>query len=909
MARILMDNRRSVNSTDREKHLDVNLKETSKFLHYTNIKEDVDLYEQYTAERAESTKYRLIFTIRPYCTNILFNPLTEIARYTTKNGWEKVIYFPNEGEDEEKMSTEESVVVYGETNPDKEHLIQNTEYTDSEHGDFVYYPGFDIFDNHLLRSRTFAIVNPVTKGGDSNFNTLWDKAREPDGDVIKLTKRLKWDDIVETDMHLYQEDDVLKFYDAEKETFDSFEANISEEDGWFGFANASTMNTRVKADKSEPFKDRYYASFMNNANPCSFIDMYPDRSLFGFSPVYNKWEKRDEYNWDVFITYPCGKDVNHPVFDGNGGKGLPIVSFSVAVNMAGTRVVVMKSLVRHNLKRGDTIRLLKKNSETNETSTYEEFAEGEYISVYNVGDINGNDAEYCFMLSNISVVEEFTQANDDGTNLSYMFARVANGINCTYYIRTLKKIPCRSEIYPLAFSEDIYGDGITQIAFTDSVDVYGLKDNLGRPLTELFLTIVKRNKGYKKWYNLESGKNGTSTNPEQGGNSENDSDNVIEMSHCFGEITSGLESWDDIDDELVGSHDAVLKKCGHIRYVKNDSFDYKSGEDEYYCDLVEYSPSDDTETVLSDVYHRFNTCQRENLNDKKMLYHEIVSDDYDPGEWSFETYEISLKNKDEGYYYKPNYKIQIRQLGNPVTASHYDLTVVEATPVIEGRMCISVRTEKSHRLSTGDRVRLYDDGSKEDRYMEFTVTSVTNRARFSMYPVDGKWAYNGSDVDFISPTDICDILSTNVKEQLAKVVTDTPLGDEERLAIMEYRLNDQALNNLNNNEEFKRLKNAYYHRLCGLNTEIPEYANRIGRNKYIWREVYDNGDIRADKIPDRVFTNGATYITETINFYLRRQDPDGKSGLNLLDDPIPNIIGNILPESNYLYKEEMDTTC
>ena len=69
----------SVNSVDRQNFLDVQLKNTSKLSHFTDIKETIDQYEQFKTERDNCHKYRLITTINPYCTNVLFNTFTEIV--------------------------------------------------------------------------------------------------------------------------------------------------------------------------------------------------------------------------------------------------------------------------------------------------------------------------------------------------------------------------------------------------------------------------------------------------------------------------------------------------------------------------------------------------------------------------------------------------------------------------------------------------------------------------------------------------------------------------------------------------------------------------------------------------------------------------------------------------------------
>ena len=58
----------------------------------------------------------------------------------------------------------------------------------------------------------------------------------------------------------------------------------------------------------------------------------------------------------------------------------------------------------------------------------------------------------------------------------------------------------KSSINQLAFAKTIYDDNISQIIFTDEVDIADIKDNRERPLTEVYLTILKANRGNKEWY-------------------------------------------------------------------------------------------------------------------------------------------------------------------------------------------------------------------------------------------------------------------------------------------------------------------------------------------------------------------------------------------------------------------------
>ena len=47
----------------------------------------------------------------------------------------------------------------------------------------------------------------------------------------------------------------------------------------------------------------------------------------------------------------------------------------------------------------------------------------------------------------------------------------------------------------LAFAKNIYSDNLSQVVFTDDIKIKLLKDNLGRPLSDIYLTVLKNNAG------------------------------------------------------------------------------------------------------------------------------------------------------------------------------------------------------------------------------------------------------------------------------------------------------------------------------------------------------------------------------------------------------------------------------
>ena len=115
---------------------------------------------------------------------------------------------------------------------------------------------------------------------------------------------------------------------------------------------------------------------MNNREACDFIDMYPDRSLFSFTPNINKYRgNRAERNWDYCITYPYSNWYDNDLvtfkcddFSVNGLKchilgddffevieenGKEI--FVVKEQYSEGSIITLKSVIKNNFKKGSTI--------------------------------------------------------------------------------------------------------------------------------------------------------------------------------------------------------------------------------------------------------------------------------------------------------------------------------------------------------------------------------------------------------------------------------------------------------------------------------------------------------------------------------------------------------------------------
>ena len=377
---------------------------------------------------------------------------------------------------------------------------------------------------------------------------------------------------------------------------------LKEIDGWFG----------------------YYDPDISKSGFCIFYDMEPKRQRFSFTPDINPYHSAlgalPVKNWEMTITYPASVDSGHTMVNNGFINGLMMIE-TTPVIISNRQMTAIGLACFHNLSIGDIVRI-------SGTNGYD----GDHV-VIRTGLDNGDFKPYYFVIDLPFVGNSF-----DGNS---RIKKSVNGVDSIYYFRKFKKIKTRStpvieqddyEVYKLAFSENYFNDDITQFTFNEDVDVSGLVDNLGRPLSELYLTMVKTN-----------------------------------SNNLFGNVSSGIEA-PFLPVMLTNNFNTYLTDIPIINRIHNGGTSpFQShtplesnltiaggtlNSNEFYGDLVEYNESELRETVLADVSHRFNTLNRETLG-QTMSY--FIS------ETSTNQKTISLGPRQEGYMYKPHSLIKIRE--------------------------------------------------------------------------------------------------------------------------------------------------------------------------------------------------------------------------------------------------------
>jgi hypothetical protein len=370
-----------------------------------------------------------------------------------------------------------------------------------------------------------------------------------------------------------------------KESVNKF---LRENNGWFGYIDPNP----------------------ENATLCTYIDMDPNRGNFTMWP-----KKSGSKNWELTVTYPVKVgnfpgDMFHPLI----ANGIQLVAVEQSI-ISGVNCLTFTTPIKHNLSIGETVRL--KNLTANN---------GLY-TVIRIGKDNGDLKEYVFSVE----INDLVGIVNAG--LPARMVRVVGSRESIYYLRRFKKVNVRDggvienddyEIFPLAFSNTIYEDKVPKFVINEDIDVSDITDNLGRPLSELYISVIK------------TSSDGLFTNVKSG----------IKMPF-IDEISNdkAIPDINRITNDIVNTHIALNNNV-----TIND--------DEFFGDIVEYNILEQREIILGDVYHRFNTVNRE-------VDYQLVNVDFSGG-----TYQTGQRY--EGYTYKAHYKIPIRQFSNYIEQGRFN---------------------------------------------------------------------------------------------------------------------------------------------------------------------------------------------------------------------------------------------
>ncbi len=365
---------------------------------------------------------------------------------------------------------------------------------------------------------------------------------------------------------------------------------LKEKDGWFGFYNPDILLT----------------------GNCDFYTMEPKKERFTFKPTSNK-------KWELTLTYPFSADTTHYLVV----NGLKIIGNQI-VSIGGRDRVVFSTAVRHNLRQGDLINI---------TGLAPTSFDGRY-RVLRTGLDDGSMRDYYFSVD----IDPSQITNVTTAYFRRVLGGTQNGFESRYYLRLFKKITTVNtninngivedddyEIYQAAFSNTIFNDEVCQFVFNEDIDVGNIRDNLGRPISEMFLTIVKtRDNNF--FTPIQAGLDCGLANGIINTSTQNPIPDVRQLR----DGPTGLSNYNDSPIPLTAN--------------------VNINDDYFYGDIVEYNDYELIEHVLGVVGHRFNTTDRIGNGIQLGLGCLINSN----------SAKCIAGPRHEGYFYYPHHRIKIR---------------------------------------------------------------------------------------------------------------------------------------------------------------------------------------------------------------------------------------------------------
>ena len=398
----------------------------------------------------------------------------------------------------------------------------------------------------------------------------------------------------------------------------SYSASVNtywlEKDGWQGYFQPISSTT-----------------LSLNSNINSWVDLDPKRNLFSLVDSGNT-------NWEIMITYPYTSDTTHFLVNG----GLKLIG-STPITVGGKPMLALYTPVMHNLNVGNSVIIYNLGAYAPSSGTT--------YTVQQIGLSDGTMQDYVFVID-----VGYTVPAINIVDATSRMARVYNNFISTYYFRIFKRITTYQdyELYNLNFSNNSFNDTVSQFTFNGGlsglpeIDVANYVDNLGRPLSQLYLTIVKISPYHKlqlntgPWSYIKSG---------------------IEMPY-FDVLTTYLAGAPANSDFLKVAdihriHDDLsitsASQYVPVSHIPIENYIQASGNT-FYGDLVEYNESTLLETTLGSVNHRFNTTNRIASSASTMIIVDSTSHLY-------------MGPRQEGYYYNPHYLIQIRNFSSTINTS------------------------------------------------------------------------------------------------------------------------------------------------------------------------------------------------------------------------------------------------
>lgn len=372
-------------------------------------------------------------------------------------------------------------------------------------------------------------------------------------------------------------------------------------------------------------------------------------------------EDASRYNWFFYVSYASSKNYlknlscqfpNGDTLSWQPLNGLPYVMNPVSID--GKKMWQFSCPLKHNLQVGDYV-YIPNVTVVNASSvpqagrnTFEIYSLGNGFygsdnTVFNIVDDGFYSSTDSFFDNKNGQFYRVTDINNPIESRSEYYVRRHTIIN-TYddavvtnsgfeqnAFRTVKKYES-ADLTPnqqarISIKEDSQS---YNVSFNETVDINNLVDNLNRPVSELFITVI--NRGYFGWFNYPASFPIPSNSLKEGWSFNMSTTNSTwwERSNIFSNTTIGVESF--VIDGFVFYRNRVLTLGTELN-----------------GDLCEWNNMTQVETVLSECYHKFRFNQN--------IFTVGGSVDNPPG-----------------YYYKPFFPIKIREFSDYIEEGSSETT-------------------------------------------------------------------------------------------------------------------------------------------------------------------------------------------------------------------------------------------
>lgn len=421
-----------------------------------------------------------------------------------------------------------------------------------------------------------------------------------------------------------------------------------------------------------PFRDSlYYTNAIANAtsnippNPNVAWEGYPQFDEFivlrptGITNHITYVTKSSStYNWSCYISYPYSSDTQQQMSYTNeiynvtnnfiASDGIPFVIDTNSFN--GKSLVYFYCGTIHNLQVGEYVEL-------NIPSNPSGLGGKNIFQVYLLGDGTYGTESNVFAIYDLKFPAAQTTTGTIGT-----FKRIKNIGNITeskssYYVRIHKIITdipdyglsqAGFENNPFSTKTKLEYSALTPnqtqrvstkegsktftFTFNKDIQIDSLKDNNGKPITELFFTIIQR--GYMGWFNPPS----TNSSNQQ---------TAIDIGWGFNFLENSIDTWWD--------HTSTSNKDS----IPLGSYEFPSGSGQffYYNDFL------NSGNIIKGDFCEYNDIEQEEYVISKMYHKYSFNNSY--------FYDTATPNLPSGYVYEPHHPITIRvfsdylEFGNP----------------------------------------------------------------------------------------------------------------------------------------------------------------------------------------------------------------------------------------------------